>query len=114
MSLLRYPFIFFFIAIVAFSCKKESFITSPQAQLGVSSDTLTYDTVFTTAGSITKSFKIFNLNNQKLRLSKVKLMGGAASAYKMNVDGTSATEVDNIDIAANDSLYVFVQVNINP
>lgn len=30
--------------------------------------------VFTTAGSITKSFKIINENNQKLRLSKVRLI----------------------------------------
>ena len=41
-------------------------------------------------------------------------MGGSSSAYKMNVDGTSGTQFNNIEIEANDSLYVFVQVNINP
>lgn len=97
-----------------FSCKKENFITSPQARLAVSKDTLFYDTVFTNAGSVTKSFKIFNLNNQKLRLSKVKLMGGNASPFKMNVDGTFTTEANNIEINANDSIYVFIQVNVNP
>ena len=59
-------------------------------------------------------FKIINENNQKLRLSKVKLMGGAASAYKINVDGAATTEVNNLEIEANDSIYVFVSVNINP
>ena len=101
-------------AIIITSCKKDSFITSPQALFRVSADTLTFDTVFTTAGSITKSFKILNPNTQKLRLSKVKLMGGSTLAYKMNVDGTPTTEINNVDIAGNDSLYVFVQVNINP
>lgn len=96
------------------SCKKDSFITSEFARLNITADTLKYDTVFTTTGSITKSFKIINENNQKLRLGKVKLMGGAASAYKMNVDGAATSEVSNLDIEANDSIYVFVSVTINP
>ena len=114
MTSLKYLFFFFLLSIIIFSCKKESFITSPQANLYTSADTLFYDTVFTSVGSITQSFKIFNANNQKLRLSQVKLSGGTSSAFKMNVDGTSATEVDDVEINANDSIYVFVQVNINP
>ena len=55
-----------------------------------------------------------NDNNQKLRLNKVKLMGGITSSYKMNVDGIATSEANNIDIAANDSIYVFVTVSINP
>ncbi len=97
-----------------FSCKKDSFISSADALLRTSTDSLKYDTVFTTIGSITKSFKIINENNQKLRLDKVKLMGGASSAYKMNVDGTSTSEATNIVLEANDSIYVFVSVTINP
>lgn len=104
----------FFTVIIVCSCKKDSFITSPQALLGLSTDTLTFDTVFTSAGSITKSFKIFNLNNQKLQLSKVRLAGGASSSFKINVDGIASTDVNNIDIEANDSIYIFVQVNIDP
>ena len=114
MSALKFLFSFFLLSAIIFSCKKESFITSPQAKLYSSADTLSFDTVFTSTGSITKSFKIFNDNNQKLRLSQVKLSGDASSAFKINVDGTSANEIDDIEINANDSIYVFVQVNINP
>lgn len=96
------------------SCKKDSFITSPDARLNITMDTVKFDTVFTTTGSITKQFKIINLNEQKLRLDKVKLMGGASSAYKININGSNAAEADNIEIAANDSIYIFVQVTINP
>ncbi len=96
------------------SCKKDSFITASGARLSISVDSLKYDTVFTTTGSVTRSFKIFNENDQKLRVSKVKLMGGAASAYKMNVDGIATTEVNDLVIDANDSIYVFVSVTINP
>lgn len=100
---------FFFTA-----CKKDSFISSIDARLSVSADTLKYDTVFTTAGSVTKSFKIINENDQKLRVSKVKLMGGASSSYKMNVDGIATAEANDLVIEANDSIYVFVSVAINP
>jgi hypothetical protein len=96
------------------SCKKDSFITSEFAQVNITADSLKYDTVFATTGSITKSFKIINDNNQKLRLGKVKLIGGATSAYKMNVNGSATSEVTNLDIEANDSIYVFVSVTINP
>ncbi len=102
-----------FAFVCAVSCRKTSFIESADALINTSSDTLRFDTVFTTTGSITKSFKIFNLNDQKLRLSNVKLMGGAASAFKLNVDGTPGVNFNNIEIEPNDSVYVFVSVTIN-
>jgi hypothetical protein len=95
------------------ACQKERFITSPQAGLSTSVDSVKFDTVFTTVGSITKSFKISNTNNQKLKLSSIKLMGGNTSSFKININGISANEVDDVVIAANDSIYVFVSVTIN-
>ncbi|MEO9144084.1 MAG: right-handed parallel beta-helix repeat-containing protein [Ginsengibacter sp.] len=103
-----------FSASLFFSCKKDSYITSPDASLYTSADTLSFDTVFTSVGSVTQSFKIFNNNNQKLRLSRVALSGGLSSPFKINIDGTSAPEADNIEINPNDSMYIFVQVNGNP
>jgi hypothetical protein len=103
-----------FVSILFLGCKKDSFITSSDANLSVSADTLHYDTVFTSVGSITQSFKIFNDNNQKLRLSSVKIMGGSSSPFNINVDGFATSEATNLEIDANDSLYVFVQVTIDP
>jgi hypothetical protein len=96
------------------ACRKDSFITTPDARLSITADTLKFDTVFTTTGSVMQFVKILNENDQKLRLSSVKLMGGASSAFKINVDGIATTEARDIDIEANDSVYVFVQVNVNP
>lgn len=96
------------------SCKKDSFITSADARVTITADTLKYDTVFVTAGSTYRTFKVINENNQKLRISSLKLMGGTTSVYKMNVDGTPGTQFNNLEIEANDSLYIFVQVNVNP
>jgi hypothetical protein len=107
-------FAIFLFIIIAFSCKKTSFIGTPDASTSFSADTLHFDTVFTTAGSVTQSFKIFNQNARKLRLSEIKLMGGASSAYKINVDGTAGESFSDIELEPNDSVYVFVSVTINP
>ncbi|MEI2747700.1 MAG: hypothetical protein V9E88_02935 [Ferruginibacter sp.] len=96
------------------SCKKESFITSADARLNITRDSVKFDTVFTSTGSITQSFKIINENNQQLRLSSVKLMGGINSPFKININGFPTVEENNIEIAANDSIYVFVSVTVNP
>ena len=109
---------FFFLLMIAglffFSCKKDSFINSADARLSFSADTLKFDTVFVTAGSVSRVVKIINNNNQKLRISSIKLSGGAASPFRINVNGTASPEVNNVELAANDSMYVFVTVFINP
>ncbi|MEP6845442.1 MAG: hypothetical protein ABI861_05540, partial [Panacibacter sp.] len=96
------------------SCKKTSFTNSPNASLFTSEDTLHFDTVFTALGSITQSFKMFNANDQKLRINNIELAGGNGSVFKMNVDGTTGTSFNNIEIAPNDSIYIFVAVTIDP
>ena len=100
--------------VISISCKKDSFNKSPDALLTISTDTLSFDTVFTSAGSVTRSFKIFNKNDQKLRLSRVALAGGTSSSFQLNIDGLAGSQADNIEMEGNDSLYVFVQVNVNP
>jgi hypothetical protein len=80
----------------------------------ITADTLKFDTVFVTSGSTYRKFAIINDNNQKLRLSSVKLMGGSASVYKLNLDGTTGTQFADVEINANDSVLVFAQVNVNP
>ncbi len=114
---MRFPiFCLLFIAycLLLTSCKKDSFITSPAAGLYTSVDSLKYDTVFTSVGSVTQSFKINNPNDQKLLLSSVRLMGGTTSPYTVNINGFAQPEVSNLAINANDSIYVFVTVSIDP
>ena len=102
------------ILLFIFSCRKDSFITSSDARVTISADTLKFDTVFVTAGSTSRYFIIKNENDQNLKLSSVRLMNGNTSLFKINVDGIIGPEVQDIEIEANDSIYVFVQVNVNP
>lgn len=110
----QYFFFLLFSCTLLIGCGKDEFISSKDAILSTSADTIKFDTVFTTAGSITKSFKIVNGNGKLLRISSIQLAGGAASPYKINVNGVAGNIFSNIDIRANDSIYVFVKVNINP
>jgi hypothetical protein len=102
------------VALFMCSCQKNSFITNNGAIVSFSSDTLFFDTVFTSLGSITEPVKIINANNQKLLLSDVKLMGGSQSYFAINIDGTPGPEQSDIELEARDSLYIFVAVRINP
>lgn len=103
-----------FLSLFFVCCKKETFITSADARIGISADTLKFDTVFTTIGSVTQSFKIRNDNNQKLKISSIRLFGGAASSFQLNIDGQATGTATNVELRANDSLYIFVKITINP
>lgn len=95
------------------SCTKESVFTK-DGRVSLTDDTLHFDTVFTTAGSVTQYFLIRNENRQSIRISSIELMGSTSSFFRMNVDGTPGTSFSNVEIEGNDSMYVFVSVNINP
>jgi hypothetical protein len=101
-------------ALAVSSCTKNSFITSKDAAVTFSADTLFFDTVFVTTGSVTQSVKIINPNSQKLQLTDIRLMGGAQSYFAINIDGSPGPGVSHVDIDAGDSLYIFVAVQINP
>lgn len=95
------------------ACNKETFQTTG-GNLRFSTDTLTFDTVFTDVGSFTLGFKIFNTEDAAVKLSSVRMGGGAASPFRINVNGIPGPEVKEVEIAGNDSVYVYATVRINP
>lgn len=109
---MRWIVFIFIIAVFSQACKKTGVITDSSALVFSSVDTVFFDTVFTSVGSVTKSFKVFNPNDERIVLSEVRLMG-QDNFFKINVDG-SVGNASNIEIDANDSIYVFVSVKINP
>ena len=115
-KILSILFIAFLAIITIFtSCRKDETISSdPNYKLRFSTDSVMFDTVFTTMGSVTKSLMVYNPNPNSVIISRVRLAGGRYSSYSVNIDGASGTDVRNIEIAGNDSLYVFVRVTIDP
>lgn len=102
------------LAVVAFSCQKERFTTAGEDKLEFSLDTLHFDTVFTQLGSATRYFKVFNRHKKSIRISKIYLETNTGSRFRLNVDGVPGNEQSDIEIAPNDSLYVFAAVTVNP
>lgn len=109
-------FLIIFFALAAFaSCKKEHSISSdPSCKLVFSADTVLFDTVFTSLGSSTHQLKIYNNYQEDLSISEIRLMGGEASRFRINVDGESGIDFHDKIIPANDSLYTFLNVTIDP
>lgn len=95
-------------------CQKEKFTTDPSDRLEFSTDTLRFDTVFAQLGSATRTLKIYNRHRESLRISRIYLENGDASKFRLNVDGLPGREHRDVEIAPNDSLYVFAEVTINP
>ena len=96
------------------SCKKDKITTSKGANIQLSQDSVLFDTVFTAIGSSTRNIRIRNKNDQRIRISSIELKGGSSSQFIINVDGLKGTSFKDIEIAAHDSMYVFIQVNVNP
>ncbi len=100
--------------IVFFSCTPEDdFITSNTAKLEFSLDTLRFDTVFTERGSATRILKVYNRHNKSIRISNISL-ASPNSSFRINVDGIPTASIEEVDIAAEDSLYIFGEVTVDP
>lgn len=113
MRLLRWavPFIFI-VAALTNGCKKDTF--NSDGALNFSVDTVIFDTVFTTIGSATRQFKIYNPSSDEVNISSIMLAGGQQSNYRMNLDGVPGIAYSNVKIPGKDSLFVFVDVTLDP
>ena len=107
----------FLLPIICFySCEDDLFSSDPEKVLSFSTDTLTFDTVFTTIGSTTEKLMVYNPNNRALKISSIGLAGGAKSQFRINVDGSLSADnhFSDIEIRAKDSMYIFVEVTVDP
>ncbi len=96
------------------NCKKDKILSSAIYNISTSQDTILFDTLFTTIGSTTKYFKCYNQNNGIINISNISLENGTNSPFRINVDGQSGVNFQNIQLLPGDSLFVFVEVTIDP
>ncbi|MEJ8758330.1 choice-of-anchor Q domain-containing protein [Pontibacter sp. H259] len=102
------------LSMVSCEPKDEIITTDPGAILTFSQDTVLFDTVFVTQGSVTKRLKVYNPNKKAVRISNITLAGAEASAYNLIINGQEATVRNNLELRGKDSLFILVKVNINP
>lgn len=95
------------------ACTKIEFIEDSSATLEFSIDTLSFDTVFTTVGSATRSFRVYNRNDKFVRVSKISV-AQEREFFRMNVDGLVGNEITDVEIPPNDSIWIFLEVTVDP
>lgn len=110
----------YFIAVITalsifYACDNDdNFSTSSEMRLYFEKDTLSFDTVFTTIGTATRRLKVYNNNSDALTIGSIELMNPKNTGFRMNVDGQSGDKISNVDLLGKDSLYIFVEVTVDP
>lgn len=89
-------------------------MTSPDAQLQFSKDTVMFDTIFTTIGSTTQRLTVRNPYDENILISRIRLAGGDLSSFRLNINGAVESEVYELEVPALDSVFIFVEVTIDP
>ena len=93
---------------------REDYLTGDGINIRFEIDTLRFDTVFTELGSATQFFKIYNESDRAIQLDEIYVEGMTGVRFNINVDGIPGGVVEDAVIWNNDSIYVFVEVNIDP
>lgn len=103
------------VSFFTFSCQKKDIISNDASlKLAFSNDSVIFDTVFTSLGSISRQLMVYNPSANRIKISQIQLAQGAQSAYRINIDGEAATDFYDLELAGGDSAYIFVRVTIDP
>ncbi|WES95998.1 hypothetical protein P2W68_14175 [Chryseobacterium arthrosphaerae] len=101
----------FWMLLVAVSCNKDDItFDAPSQQLSFSKDTVFCDTVYHQVRSETYVVKVYNNEDKDILIPRVNLEKGAASLYRINVDGKPGYDFKNVPLRKKDSLYIFVEI----
>ena len=90
-----------------------SFSPAQTQDIRFSSDTVYLDTVFTSIGSSTYNLRIYNQANHNIKIGSIRLGQASDSQFRLNVDGMHGQDFNDVEILANDSIYVFIETTVN-
>ena len=101
-------------AALSTGCSGDKFYLGADARVAFSKDTVWFDTVFSSIGSASQAIRIVNDSPGRILLEDVTLEDGEESQFRINVDGIPGPSVGGLALEEGDSLYVFVEVTIDP
>ncbi|MFT3740107.1 MAG: hypothetical protein QM786_15245 [Breznakibacter sp.] len=110
----RHILFFLLTVLLTASCEREYLFRGDNRGLKFSADTVMFDTVFTSFGSATAVLKIYNPYQEDMSIDAVELVGGENSNFRVNINGTAASFLQDVKIRERDSLFIFVEVTIDP
>ncbi|TQD39313.1 hypothetical protein [Haloflavibacter putidus] len=95
------------------SCRNDFETDRSSGKLVFSKDTVYLDTVFSGIGSSTYNLTVHNKSKNDIHIPSIRLGEGENSYYRLNVDGLPGKTFENIEILAEDSIFVFVETTAN-
>ena len=113
------PFTYLIAIIFWSSCKNDFNFEISSGNLSFSKDTVYLDTIFSNIGSSTYNLKVYNNSDENIIIPNINLGGGENSYYRLNVDGiygsgsSAGKYFENIELLANDSLYIFIETTVD-
>jgi len=95
------------------SCRNDFESVPSTGNLEFSRDTVFLDTVFTNIGSSTRNMKVYNRSDEDINIPTVGLAQGEDSNYRLNVNGVPGKLFENVQVLANDSIFIFIETTID-
>ncbi|MDE7150317.1 MAG: right-handed parallel beta-helix repeat-containing protein [Bacteroidales bacterium] len=110
--------LFFLLECFAVSCRKdpENFETR-RNPLSFSTDTVCFDTVFSTLNVPVQRFTIHNPGKKPVKISRIHIRPGesgyGSESFRFTVNGDTSAVIRDLVVHAGDSLFVFVRSGIH-
>jgi len=95
------------------SCRNDFETVPSTGNLEFSRDTVFLDTIFSNIGSSTYNLKVYNRSDEDISIPSVRLGEGEASNYRLNVDGMAGKVFNDVQVLANDSIFIFVETTVD-
>jgi hypothetical protein len=104
----------FFVFLYSCNFSEEVITRDKGAKLIFSQDSIIFDTIFTSKGSITRRVKVYNPSSNAIIIDKISLGQGNKSSFKVLVNGIQSSDFSNLRLLGNDSLLILISVHIDP
>lgn len=95
---------------LGWSCRRDDPFVRRGVDLRFSQDTIFLDTVFNQVGSSTRTLRVKNPSSENIYVDRIFLAKGPSSYYRLNVNGTPTKDITDVEILANDSITIFIEV----
>ena len=95
------------------SCRNDFETVASSGNLEFSQDTIFLDTIFSNIGSSTYTLKVYNRSDDDISIPTVGLAQGEASNYRLNVDGVPGKTFTDVQVLAQDSIFVFIETTFD-
>lgn len=92
----------------------EEKITDERVSLTFSSDSIVFDTIFSSIPSITRRLRVKNPNNKAVKIEQILLAGGSDSPFSIVVNGREDISFSDQLLLGGDSLLILAEANIYP